>query len=333
MGDPQMACVPAPRMMQPAEVDALTKMANQFSKVTFVDANFQGKPGNLFLALAHAHEIGLPPAQAVQTLAVINGRVTIYGDGFLGVIQRSPAYEWHKETTKGTFPEDDYTAVCEFKRRGIDEPFRAEFSIADAKRAGKWECDPKSPWTKYPKRMLQMRARAWAGRAAFSDALRGLAMTEEVRDYEPAAQAPQERAFTRIPDPEDAPESKVVSVETAPCPMPVAPAPEVPVKAGDTVKFHGNGNVTVETPTLTYDEVADILNEWREATGTSDIMAVVEKFIAPVIGKGKSLKDAGTPEQMIEVVRRVRQAYLDGKTIIGPKLGAAEIKFPEMKGE
>ena len=39
-----------------------------------------------------------------------------------------------------------------------------------------------SPWYKYPKRMLQMRARSWALRDTFADILAGFSTVEEARD-------------------------------------------------------------------------------------------------------------------------------------------------------
>lgn len=47
------------------------------------------------------------------------------------------------------------------------------------------------PWTQYPKRMMQMRARSWALRDVFPDVLRGMPVAEEVMDY-----APTERDIT-----------------------------------------------------------------------------------------------------------------------------------------
>ena len=39
------------------------------------------------------------------------------------------------------------------------------------------------PWTQYPKRMRQMRARAFALRDVFADILKGMPIAEELQDY------------------------------------------------------------------------------------------------------------------------------------------------------
>jgi hypothetical protein len=73
------------------------------------------------------------------------------------------------------------TAVCQTSRKGKDANVVARFSVADAKKAGLW--GKQGPWTQYPKRMLQLRARGFALRDAFPDVLRGLVTAEEAQDY------------------------------------------------------------------------------------------------------------------------------------------------------
>ena len=52
--------------------------------------------------------------------------------------------------------------------------------MADAKTAGL--IGKQGPWTQYPKRMRQMRARAFALRDVFPDVLRGMPVAEELQD-------------------------------------------------------------------------------------------------------------------------------------------------------
>src|SRR3546814_20373487 len=51
----------------------------------------------------------------------------------------------------------------------------------DAKKAGR--AGKQGPWSQYPQRMRQMRARAWAMRDGFADVLKGIGIAEEVRDF------------------------------------------------------------------------------------------------------------------------------------------------------
>ena len=157
--------------------------AFRFSKMVaaseFAPKDFKGKPESCMLAIQHGSEVGLSPMQSLQSIAVINGRPTIWGDAALALVQSSPVCEYVKEYTEGQG--DNHTAVCEAKRRGYPAPTVSRFSMADAKRAGL--AGKTGPWSQYPERMLALRARGFALRNAFADALRGLITAEEAQDY------------------------------------------------------------------------------------------------------------------------------------------------------
>jgi hypothetical protein len=122
-------------------------------------------------------ELGLSPIWSLTNIMVTNGRPSVWGDGLLGLIQSRPDCEDVVESFEGAH--DALTAVCEVRRKGRAPTVR-KFSVEDAKLAGLWA--KSGPWTSYPHRMLQMRARAWACRDAFADALRGLGVVEELED-------------------------------------------------------------------------------------------------------------------------------------------------------
>jgi hypothetical protein len=122
-------------------------------------------------------ELGLSPIWSLVNIMVTNGRPSVWGDGLLGLIQSRPDCEDVIETLDGEG--DAMVATCEVRRKGRVPTIRT-FSVADANKAGLWK--KSGPWTNYPKRMLQMRARAFACRDAFADALRGLGVVEEIAD-------------------------------------------------------------------------------------------------------------------------------------------------------
>lgn len=127
-------------------------------------------------------DIGLNPIQAVQSIAVINGRPSIWGDAALALCLGNTALceDIHEEFHGDPNKEDTWYATCTAKRKGRAHPVVGTFSYADAKRALLW--DKAGPWKNYPKRMLQLRARAFALRDAFPDIMKGLAMREEMDD-------------------------------------------------------------------------------------------------------------------------------------------------------
>jgi len=163
--------------------------AYRFSKMVassdFAPKDFKGKPESCMLAIQHGSEVGLSPMQSLQSIAVINGRPTIWGDAALALVQSSPVCEYVREYTEGDG--EQLVAVCEAKRKGYPAPTVVRFSVADAKKAGLW--GKAGPWQNYPARMLTLRARGFALRNAFADALRGLITAEEAQDYPTAAPA------------------------------------------------------------------------------------------------------------------------------------------------
>lgn len=138
-----------------------------------VPKDFKGKPANCLIAIQWGAELGLKPLQAMQSLAIINGRPALWGDAVIALVRSSPLCEYITED------DDGKTATCRVKRRGEAETVR-QFSIDDAKAAGL--LGKAGPWTQYPNRMRQMRARAFALRDVFPDVLRGMPIAEEVRD-------------------------------------------------------------------------------------------------------------------------------------------------------
>lgn len=138
-------------------------------------------PEKVMVAIMAGAEIGMAPFQAVQSFAIINGRPTLWGDGMLAVVRAQGV------KVKEYMSEDGATAWCEVTRPSGEQVVRS-FSESDAKSAGLW--NKQGPWTSYPKRMLQMRARAWAIRDGCADMLRGIQMAEEAQDVEVVANEP-----------------------------------------------------------------------------------------------------------------------------------------------
>lgn len=134
-------------------------------------------PEQVMIAMQYGAEVGLSYMQSLQCITIINSRPSLWGDALPGLVQSSGKCEYIKEWYDATTE----TAHCESKRRDQTEPKVSTFSREDAFRAGLW--GKAGPWTQYPQRMLQIRARAFNLRDNFSDVLRGLAVVEEVHDY------------------------------------------------------------------------------------------------------------------------------------------------------
>lgn len=163
--------------LSPRTFEQALTFAGYLADSDMVPKDFKGKPGNCLIAMQWGAELGLKPLQSMQNLAVINGRPALWGDAVIALVRASAVCEYVIET------QTDTVATCKVKRRGEPEQERS-FSMADAQAAGLR--GKQGPWSQYPKRMMQMRARAFALRDVFPDVLRGLAVAEELIDTPPS---------------------------------------------------------------------------------------------------------------------------------------------------
>jgi hypothetical protein len=164
----------------PQDFDGAWRIAVAVTKAGMAPKGLES-PEKAMVAIMHGMEVGLTPMAALQSIAVVNGRPTIWGDGAIGLIRASGKFEWIKEWVDGTG--DQRIACCQVKRKGEPESSIYKFSVDQAKKAGLW--GKQGPWTQYPDRMLSVRPRSWALRDTFADILRGLGITEEVQDFQP----------------------------------------------------------------------------------------------------------------------------------------------------
>ncbi len=164
--------------------DEAWRAAQVAADSAIVPDTYRKKPQDVLIAWQQGAEVGLPPMQSLTAFAVVNGKPAPYGDGFLAILNGSPVFEDIEET----FDEETNTATCTMWRKGR-RPVSRSFSLAEAEQAGLYPAtdregkpSPKSPWNTYTRRMLQMRARGFAGRDLFPDVLRGMVIYEEAVD-------------------------------------------------------------------------------------------------------------------------------------------------------
>jgi hypothetical protein len=162
--------------LTPKTLEEAMKYSEMLARSSIVPKNYQGKPGDILVAMQMGNELGLKPIQSLQNIAVINGKPCIYGDACMALVKIHPECE---DIVEYYDPKIE-AAVCKVKRRGKTEHI-STFSVEQAKKAGLW--GKTGPWTQYPQRMLQMRARGFALRDTFPDALQGLILAEEAMDH------------------------------------------------------------------------------------------------------------------------------------------------------
>jgi hypothetical protein len=205
---------------------------------SMVPKAYQGKPQDVLVCVQWGYEMGLAPMQALQNIAVINGKPSVYGDAAMALVQASSVCEDVEEFFENEGSTNP-VAVCVAKRKGR-KPVIAKFSVEDAKRAGLW--GKQGPWSAYPKRMMQMRARGFALRDAFPDVLKGMITAEEAQDY-----------------PDDAK------------PVPVA-------KPANPLDLVAPKMVEIEEPEIIEEELPEVVEELEVATATVATVATDGSF-------------------------------------------------------
>ncbi len=228
-----------PMAIVPQDYDGCYRMAK------VIEASGMGPKGMnanaLCVTIMMGMEVGLTPMNACQNIAVINGRPSIWGDAALALVEASGLCEFVQETQ--VKDGNQLVAKCIVKRVGKPNAHTSIFTQQQAQNAGLWGGNV---WKKYPERMLQMRARAYALRDVFPDILKGIGITEEVRDYdigdtpkstpitkmETAPPSTQSLNFDKSTKPEKQqdetpePETKTIEGESSPVPDEEMPSVE-----------------------------------------------------------------------------------------------------------
>lgn len=285
------------RGIAPSSMDDLYRFATAVSKSGLAPKGIE-TPEAIFVALEMGLEVGLPMMAALQNIAVINGRPAIWGDAQLAVVRSTGELalfeEWYEEKGKRLTRNpmafsDETAAVCRVQRQGY-EAAETAFSVADAKRANLW--GKAGPWSQYPARMLKHRARSFALRDQFGDALRGLRTVEEVQD-DPVATARNVTPpmfATPTPEPEPTPE-----------PTPVAEATQETAQPSDLdMRRQAIAEAFVEVG-VSFDLFRQWMVEVRKIEVSADSFAELDEALVgriadnlgPVVSKAKKWVEGG----------------------------------------
>lgn len=164
--------------LSPQTFEQALTFAEYLANSDMVPKQYRGKPGDCLIAMQWGNEIGLKTLQALQCIASINGKPSVYGDAGKAILLAAGCIieEDDTETIKA-----NGIARCKITRPGRPPTIRT-FSLEDAKTAGL--LNKEGPWRNYPQRQMAWRAFWFAARDAASDILRGMNGAEEVADYE-----------------------------------------------------------------------------------------------------------------------------------------------------
>ena len=184
-----------PSIASPTNWTELMAFCTDLAKSSLVPKDFRDRPADLAVAISMGNEVGLHWTHAIQSMAVINGRPSLWGDGALAVCMSHPEFEWIDENES-----TDKAGVTIIKRRGMPER-RYEFTLEMARAASLLG---KDTYKQHQGRMLQRRARARCMADTFPDALKGIGLADDL-------QAPPEKDIGG--GTADAPRSKAKDVQ------------------------------------------------------------------------------------------------------------------------
>lgn len=162
--------------LSPRTFEQALTLSEYLANSDMVPKAYRGKPGDCLIGIQWGAEVGLKPLQALQSIAAINGKPSLYGDAGKALLLSNGCI----------IEEDDIEAikangkaVCTIKRPGRP-PVRRTFSLDDAKTAGL--LGKEGPWRAYQSRQMAWRAFWFAARDAAADLLRGMGGFEEALD-------------------------------------------------------------------------------------------------------------------------------------------------------
>src|SRR3990167_2687883 len=84
--------------LEPKSLDEAMKYAELIAKSNLVPNDFRGKAADILIAVQMGMEVGLKPLQALQNIAVINGRPCLWGDAIPAIVQASGTLEYFEES-------------------------------------------------------------------------------------------------------------------------------------------------------------------------------------------------------------------------------------------
>lgn len=281
--------------LSPTTTDEAWKVAQALAKSQFVPKAFQGQPSEILIAAAMGARLGLDVFSALQSIAVVNGKPSLYGDALLAVCQARP--DWRGQVVTWTGQGDAEAVTVTVKRQtGADVlTYDGKFSVTDAKKAGVWT--KAGPWSQYPRRMLELRARSYALRGAFADALLGFHAREEVEDYvevqaERVSTEPRRRVRQVAPS--------LGAVDAAPASDPVpTEAPVADVEASDPppVQDAHDSGTDAGTEPPTEEAVREAVNRCAKALGSAKpVIAELERVLGYAVPKASDIKQEDRAE-------------------------------------
>lgn len=177
------------------------KIATMLAGSKLVPQQYQGHPEDVLIACSWGESLGLKPLSALNAIAVVNGRPTLFGDALKALIMKHGTIEENWDNEQGVW-------TMTAHRKGFPD-VTWSYGYNDAIAAGHVSYNPQSntfglgarkseAWVKYTKRMCQLKCRNFVIRDAFPDVIQGIDIEGSDDDVMPISEV-QTEPVTEVP--------------------------------------------------------------------------------------------------------------------------------------
>ena len=178
---------------KPQNFSELVQLSKVVAAAATTPKDLRGNWESCMTIIMQGAELGFGVMQSIQSFGIIHGKPVLTSDAILALVVSHPDFVDIIEE----YDPQKKVATCSVKRKGRKTVTRT-FSLFDAQLAG---LDSKNDlYKKYPQRLLGARARAFALRDCFPDAIKGVGIMEEVETWDVVEQSPE--AETKAEKPE-----------------------------------------------------------------------------------------------------------------------------------
>lgn len=167
--------------LKPTTFKELIELCTILSRSTFIPKAYQGQVGDIVAASQMGARFGWDPLTSLQSIAVVNGTPTVWGDALRALVFSDPNFSGVKEEElKGTKPEEQgYRCTLSHKTRG---DLTEVFTMDMAQKAG---LTNSMAYKNHPMSMCRRRAFGRCANAWFPEATKGLYTREIVEESQP----------------------------------------------------------------------------------------------------------------------------------------------------
>lgn len=191
-------------------------LAHELANASLIPAALRKRPADVLLVVEYGAELGLSPVVATQTLAVVDGKVTIPA-ALAATLARRAGHRLRVES------HPDHAVARLHRADDPDYVFEARWDLDRAQAAG---LAGKGAWRQYPAQMLTARATLEVVRMGAPEVLAG---TYAVEELAPVLTDP-DPAPAGSPPPDGADMLEAVTAAWSPTPAP-APTRKAPARA------------------------------------------------------------------------------------------------------